>query len=422
MHVLDIINYALLGVFCLLYAYQAFYTIVVWVKKPPKKPQSAPLKRYAVMVCGRNEAAVIRDLIGCIDNQTYPRDHLTVFVMADNCTDNTAEVAKAAGAIVYERNSTELVGKSYALEELITHIGEDYPGQFDGYFVFDADNILKTDYIEQMHLTLAAGNEIATSYRNSKNYGSNWVSAAHGVWFLHESRYLNEARYTLHCSCAISGTGYVFTQKVLDELDGKWPFHFMTEDVQFSAHQILHGRHIAYCPEAEFYDEQPLTFRQSYDQRKRWAKGNIEVFWHYKKDLIKGFFKGDFSCYDMLMAAIPAFVLTSLSLIVMIASLVVKLCSQTSFLDAILSVIVTFGGLYVSMIGLALITTITEWKKIYARTWQKIVYLFSFPIFMLSYIFIVYVVMFKKVTWVPIVHTESVDSLKSRGEMHVKDY
>ncbi|MBQ0042066.1 MAG: glycosyltransferase family 2 protein [Lachnospiraceae bacterium] len=422
MFVLNIINYTLLGLFGLLYLYQFIFTIVALVKRPPKLTGEAPLKKYAIMVCGRNEGNVIGDLINCIKNQTYPYDHLKIFVMADNCTDNTAQVARDAGAVVYERNNQQVIGKSYALEELLGHIKEEYPDEFDGFFVFDADNILKTDYIEKMHLTLAAGNDMATSYRNSKNYGSSWVTAAHGLWFLRESRYLNEARYTMGCSCAISGTGYVFKKEVLDEFEGNWPFHFMTEDVQFSVYRVLHGKKIGYCAEAEFYDEQPLTLRQSCIQRKRWAKGNLQVFWHYKKELIKGFFKGNFSCYDMLLAAIPAFILTALSMLCAIVSCIVNLCTHPSVMGALFSIIMTIGSLYGGAFAMGLVALITEWDRIAAKNYQKIMYLFSFPLFMLTYLPLVFIAMFSKASWEPIPHTESVQQLKEKGAMHVKDY
>lgn len=65
---------------------------------------------------------------------------------------------KTAGAVVYERNNPTLVGKGYALDFLLKRIGEDYPeNTFDGYFVFDADNVLEPDYIYEMNKVFSPG-------------------------------------------------------------------------------------------------------------------------------------------------------------------------------------------------------------------------------------------------------------------------
>ena len=143
-------------------------------------------------------------------------------MLADNCTDGTALVARAAGATVYEWHNTVRVGKGYALQDLLVHIGQDFPQGFDGYFVFDADNILAPDYVERMNETFSAGHHIITSYRNSKNYGDNWISAGYALWFLRETRYPNHARFLLGTSCAVSGTGFLFSHAVLEEV-GPWP-------------------------------------------------------------------------------------------------------------------------------------------------------------------------------------------------------
>ena len=118
---------------------------------------------------------------------------------------------------MYERFNQVRVGKGYALQELLEHLEQDYPRGFDGYFVFDADNILAPNYVEAMNRTFSDGHEIITSFRNSKNYGDNWISAGYALWFLRESRYLNHARFLLGTSCAVSGTGFLFSRQVLEE-------------------------------------------------------------------------------------------------------------------------------------------------------------------------------------------------------------
>ena len=275
MDTLRMTNYIIAVVFFVCYTYQFLYIPVPWLLAKRKATKAAALEatphNYAVLICARNESAVIADLIGSLRSQTYDQSLLHIFVLADNCTDDTSAIARSAGATVYERFNNVQVGKGYALQTLLSHLEQDYPAGFDGYIVFDADNILDPGYIAAMNRTFSQGYDIVTSYRNSKNYGDNWISAGYALWFLRESRYLNHARSLLGTSCAVSGTGFLFSRAVLEET-GPWPFHLLTEDIQFSVHEILQGRKVAFAPDAVLYDEQPTTFRQSWRQRMRWSQ------------------------------------------------------------------------------------------------------------------------------------------------------
>lgn len=308
------INAVISALFFICYTYQFLYIPLVLAKKPKALAAPARQHRYAVLIAARNEENVISGLLESLRAQTYDMSLVTVFVAADNCTDRTAAIARTHGAVVYERFNQLNVGKGYALDFLLQHIGADYPAGFDGYFVFDADNLLAPDYIERMNEMFSNGHEIVTSYRNSKNFGDNWISAGYALWFLRESRYLNGARTRLGSSAAVGGTGFLFSQRILDESHG-WRFYLLTEDIEFSIYHILRGERIAICEDAVLYDEQPTGFRQSVRQRLRWAKGYIQVFRRYGAALLKGAARGSWSCFDMSMSILPAFILTALCLL-----------------------------------------------------------------------------------------------------------
>ena len=400
----ETLNIVLMLAFLLCYAYQFAYIPLAHLlrAKPHKK---ATLHRFAVLICARNEQTVICDLIDSLHAQTYPQDKLKIFVMADNCTDATACVARGAGATVYERFDTAHVGKGYALDALLRNIAHDEPEGFDGYFVFDADNLLRPDYIERMNETFSDGNDIITSYRNSKNYGDNWISAGYGLWFLRESKYLNHARTLLGTSCAVSGTGFLFSRRVLDEQGGGWQFHLLIEDIEFSVSHILDGYKIALCPEAELFDEQPVTFRQSWRQRMRWSKGYLQVLRQYGGKLLAGIFKGSFSCYDMSMNILPAFVLSVLSTVSNLSLLTLQIANGAGAAEATLAILQMLGSMYLTLFVIGAITTATQWKKLHTAAWKKVLYAFTFPVFMFTYIPISIAALFAKVEWKPITHS-----------------
>ncbi len=400
--------------FFVFYAYQFVYIPVPWLHRT--KPHHTPkANRYAVLICARNEEQVIGDLIASLHAQTYHAAPVRIFVLADNCTDSTALVSRCAGATAYERFNQEKVGKGYALQTLLRYLERDYPDGFDGYFVFDADNILEPDYIERMNETFSDGHQIVTGYRNSKNYGDNWISAGYALWFLRESRYLNHARFLLDTSCTISGTGFLFSRQVLQEI-GPWPFHLLTEDIEFSAYQITRGKKVAFCPDAILYDEQPTSFRQSWQQRQRWAKGYLQVFHSYGRDLLRGIRRGSFSCFDMSMSIMPAFLLTTLSVLCCTAMALVGILSGIGILPALQSICQMLLGMYATLFFLGLVTTVSEWQYIHTTTAKKIVFLFTFPLFMFTYLPISLSVLFQKVEWKPIEHHVSAAKMQQQDK------
>ncbi|MBQ7901807.1 MAG: glycosyltransferase [Clostridia bacterium] len=175
---LHIVNCVLAALFCIFYAYQFFYILYGLVVKPKSYPKTDQTNRYAVLIPARNESVVIGQLIDSLKAQDYPSELVDVYVAADNCTDNTAAVAEQHGAVVYERFDKEHKGKGYTMSFLFNKLfelkGKDY---YDGYFVFDADNLLNPDFITQMDRCFCDGNRVVTSHRNSKNYGTNWITA-----------------------------------------------------------------------------------------------------------------------------------------------------------------------------------------------------------------------------------------------------
>lgn len=412
----DIFNICVFITFTFCYAYQLFYVLVVLTRKAPKQTAKEN-HRYAVLIAARNENAVIGDLIHSIRVQNYPQELIDIFVIADNCTDNTAAIAQEAGAIVFPRFNTEQIGKGYALDYGVTCIREHYSeNEYEAYFVFDADNVLDVNYFREMNKVFDGGAIASTSYRNSKNFGSNWISAGYGVWFLREAKYLSQARLTLNTSCAVSGTGFFVSAKIIEKMGG-WKFHLLTEDIEFSTYSILHGERIAYCPTAMLYDEQPITFRDSWNQRFRWAKGFYQVFGKYGLSLVKGVFtnpKGHrFACYDMLMTIAPGMLLSIISIlfntIIIVLAATGVMSTGVAIASSVTSVVFCLCNYIVFMFVFGVLTTFVEWDSIRTTTAKKIRYMFTFPFFMLTYIPIALIALVKKAAWKPIRHSISVD-------------
>ena len=414
---LTIFNAVIGVVFTLCYLYQYVYMIVSLLKKPKRFPETSDRHRYAILISARNESRVIGPLLDSIKAQDYPLELLDTFVIADNCTDDTAEIARRHGATVFIRNDSEHVGKGYALDFIFNRLfAEKGNAYYDAFFVIDADNLLEKNYVSEMNKAFCAGHRIVTSYRNSKNYGDNWISSGYSLWFLREVRHLNNVRFLLSTSCVVAGTGFLVSGEIIREMGG-WKHFSMTEDTEFTASQMLKGEKIAYCHDAVFYDEQPVRLSQSWRQRLRWARGYLQVLRRYGGKLVAAILHGNFSCFDLIMSLSPAYIISILTLSVnLTAALVAALVSPASVAPILLGLLSTATIAYVLFLLVSLSVVILEWKRIRANAFQKILSVFTTPLFIATYIPISAQALFSKVEWKQIDHSVeiSIDELNEK--------
>ncbi len=255
--------------------HRAFYFVIGMFFTRRFKPAKKKHK-YGIVIAARNEKYVIGNLIDSINKQDYPKELLTIFVVADNCTDETAEIARNKGAICYERNNPDHRTKGYALQYLFKNIDKDYGiASFEGYFVFDADNLLKSNYISKMNDAFDEGCKIITSYRNTKNFDENWIASTYALHWIRSIRTNHRARSVLHLATNIQGTGFLFSNEIVKS---GWHYTSLTEDRALTADAVAQGYEITYQDEAEFFDEQPVSLKVALRQRLRWSKGHLQAF------------------------------------------------------------------------------------------------------------------------------------------------
>lgn len=404
MDALYTINITLGIIFVLCYFYQYVYLFIAYFGKQKNPPKASP-KNLGILIAARNEERVIHNLLDSLKKQSYPKNYYTVFVVADNCTDDTAKIARKMGAVVYLRHSDTKRGKGYALNFLINQIFSDFGGDlFDAFVIFDADNTLDSNFLTEINKTFAIGYDVVTSYRAASNYGDSWRAAGQGMYFIRESRIMNTARMIIGSTTFVTGTGFLFSKEICKKYGG-WPFHSLTEDGEFSMHNAVHGVKCGYCGSAIFYDEQATDIRSSWYQKLRWCKGGLQIFRKYLPSLLKGIFsKRFFSAFDMTMCLAPAYILSLIAVGVNILSFIVLFLSGIRPLYLLYTILPIVVSVYFSILLFSIPLTVSEWKHLRASPKKKILYAFTFPIFLFTFIPAALVALFKRVEWKPVSH------------------
>ena len=241
--------------------------------------------KFMMILPAHNEENVIGNLVESLQHLDYPKDLYDIYVIADNCTDNTAKIAKDMGAIVLERFDEKKKTKGFALQWFLNQkIKEN--ADYDAFCVFDADNLVDKNFLNAMNKKLCQGEEIVQGYRDIKNPDDSWISAGYALFYWTMNRFYHLARYNLGLSPLINGTGFMVDFNLIKPTG--WDTITLTEDIEFSLKNISKGRKLGWATDAIVYDEQPTESKQSWSQRSRWTVGHLQCMKYYTKDLAEG--------------------------------------------------------------------------------------------------------------------------------------
>jgi cellulose synthase/poly-beta-1,6-N-acetylglucosamine synthase-like glycosyltransferase len=359
-------------------------------------PKSKRHLRFAVLICARNEERVIRLPVRSILMSAYPRDCREVIVLADNCTDKTAAVARAAGATVWEK-TTPSRGKGDVLSWGIEQIQQ--RGTFDAIAVFDADNIIAREWFDAMNDALNDGESVVTGCRHASNARANLISGWYTIYWDMMNELSNRVRTNLGLSGKLTGTGFAFLLSALGK-DG-WHTRTMVEDVEFTVQGNLVGRRVAYVPAAHYADEQPVTAQYMWRQLRRWATGGWQVVAHYFGPWLGSLFRHP-SCrlFDSFFAILTGMSVAFILLFNLLA-LIFRLCCGEPLSIACHFFFWIFGFIFVMGWFTAWASVALSQEKRRPKVWAIIL----FPIFSLILSASVLVTLiFPTRAWKPIPH------------------
>ncbi|MEA4920258.1 MAG: glycosyltransferase family 2 protein [Clostridiaceae bacterium] len=334
-----------------------------------------PKNRFAVLIAARNEQAVIARTVKALKSLNYPSDMFDIFVIPNNCTDNTELRALEAGAKII-RCGGEVKNKGDALHWAVKNLsGKGY----DAICVFDADNIADPDFLCRMNDVFCAGAKAAKGKCLCVNPYDSWISGCYAIYFGLFNIFYNNARSALDLSAKLNGTGFAVSTELLDQLGG-WNTQTIAEDAEFSSLCAIGGHRVWWVPQAIAYDEQPLTLKQSVIQRIRWCGGIMQVSFSKFPQLI-GKCKKNPLAFDFVMFLMTPFVQAA-SVIPTAYSLVSAIFSYQTDVISFDSIILGLLAGYAGSVCLALLISYLSGL----RDKRILKAVFTYGIFMFSWI------------------------------------
>lgn len=390
-----ILAYSVYGLVMALYAF----------RKTPSASPSDQQHRFAILVAARNEAGVIGHLIDSLNQQNYPRDLYTIFVIPNNCHDDTAAVAEKAGATIMTC-PLPIEKKGDVLNDAFLKISQS-GAAYDAICVFDADNLVHPDFLSEMNQALAAGATIGQCYRDSKNPADTGIAGSSAIYFWMLARFFNRARWAHNLSAAISGSGFMIRTSLIRKTYG-FKTVTITEDLEMTMLSYLADAHVTWVPRAIIFDEQPLSFSQSWQQRMRWTTGMYQIGRHYwKKIVVKCLQERSLQGMDMITLCMTAH-MQVLSFVALLAvGLLYIFTSKNGTAAASFMLPASAGsalGTWLVCTSVAALTVKLE-KHAILPFWKGIL---TFWIFIMSWLPINIICLFKRdLKWSPIEHSRT---------------
>lgn len=388
------------GVICTLYTiYFAVTSLLgVLIRKKRQIPARPAQKRIAAVIPARNEAAVVGRLVESLLRQDYPRELFDICVLPNNCRDDTAAVALAAGARILPVEGP-IHSKGDVLRQAFAALSA--TGQYDAYCIFDADNLVSPNFLQRANDALLAGWEVAQGYRDSKNPFDGWVAGSMSAFYWFMSRFYNESRFRLGIGCHLNGTGIMVSDAVIRKIG--WDTHSLTEDLEFTALCALNDVKVGLLADARVYDEQTDGFWVSCVQRRRWTSGSLQCMRRYVPRLLK---KHTFACMDMAIL-FSGNLMCVIGIVPAVGTALGLLPFFISHPWRILALVLLGAAYYLACCGMGALLYRFEGKL--GR--RAVPGIFGFPIFLMSWMPVNLVAIFSPPPrWKEIRHTRGIDN------------
>jgi cellulose synthase/poly-beta-1,6-N-acetylglucosamine synthase-like glycosyltransferase len=229
---------------------------------------------FAVVIPAHNEEQHIAEVLRSCAALDYPADKFEVYVVADNCADRTAEVARASGATCLERTDIHNHGKGHALQWAFEQV---LPQGHDAVVVLDADCTVERHALRVFDRCLQEGSRALQAHYVLSNPDASAISYVARVGNVLEYDYFYAPKSDLGLAVMLVGTGMVFHRSVL--LEYPWRAHSVVEDAEYTLTLAQHDLRVRFVGNVHVVQAAAERVEQLAVQRARWASGT----WHLGK-------------------------------------------------------------------------------------------------------------------------------------------
>lgn len=370
-----------------------------------KRPE---MENICFLIPARDESKVIEDLLISISKQSFKIYMKNVYIIVESNDDPTISIAKKYGATIFIRKNLNLKSKGYALQEIVKDLISKNI-YYDAYFICDADNVLDKDFVKEMNNSYMDGYDIVTSYRNLKNGNDSIISACSGITFQFLNSNGNETKSKQSRNVTLSGTGLF----IAGDLIKKWndfPFHSLTEDYELTLYSILNSLTSTYNKKAIFYDEQPIKYKNTINQRVRWIKGYFNV----RKEYIPKFRKvlnsnPNFGSLITEITGMKPYILMIVGAILYIVQQIINIVLHKFILWSLFKIFLIFFLAYF-LFSMMTFFVIYKDKNINLNKSMKVKTCLFSPLFFVTYVPCALRALFKKeVSWEKVEHSRRWD-------------
>jgi cellulose synthase/poly-beta-1,6-N-acetylglucosamine synthase-like glycosyltransferase len=254
--------------------YLSCLTAAAWYS-PRTRPEPSDhcSTRFTVLIPAHNEQQLIAQTIASIQSAEYPSELISIHVIADHCTDQTAVLARRHGAEVHHHEDPHPPGKGPALQWATDQLLE-RGVHSNAIVIIDADSVVNTEFFTVIDAHLAAGAEVVQAYYAVRDHDTSVNTGLRAAALTVRHHLRSAGRTTLGGSCGLFGNGMAFTTAIMR--NRSWSTH-LTEDLEFQLELLIDEVRVDYAPGAVLEAEMPATLDGSRSQHERWERGRIDL-------------------------------------------------------------------------------------------------------------------------------------------------
>lgn len=279
----SVVLWIVCGAICTFVGYRLFFAILSLVPERENIQDKISYNfRFAVIIPAHNEELLIGKTIESLKEQNYSSQDFDIYVVADNCIDKTASIAKGKGVYCLERSESQKRGKGYALDWIIQKIDLE---KYDACIIMDADSILSVNFMLIMNKMLSLGHKIIQGYHGVSNPNQNWLTQLSVVSGALRQRLMYVGKNRIGMSCPLLGNGMCFSTDLFVKYG--WNAFSITENWEFHSFLVKEGYRVSFSKDAVVQSQMPMKLSVAKKQRLRWFQGKMDVTRRYAPKLLK---------------------------------------------------------------------------------------------------------------------------------------